>query len=562
MPLTVATALSELPSLSSAIIVAGRSGLDRVIVWSHIVDNPEICPWVREGVLLLTTMFAINKDQVEQQREIIKYLANMNLSGVIISVGRYIQKIPPCMLDEAEKHNFPIITVPWDVPFIELTREIHEWIHKEQFATPEQALRVQRELTQIVIGGGGLSLLAEKLAIILQNSIIIESVDNRLLAHYPYKNSDGPYPQYFLEQMSAKTRSYFEASGLLDFSNNEIKVRHIAPNPKFNISSERILAPIVMEDHLSGFLWIVNTNGPLDIIDYSTIEHAAFVAALIMSRDKAVYEAELRGKKQLFDNLISSDQNASIYDLQKMMRGLGLHGDYQILLIQEYCVKKFPVRLLSSYIESSIKRICYSATVLEWDDRIVVMLGGLAHHAGEKIAHQLIEEGKKHGMDLLVGMSSVAKQTSELKKCLHESLDSLEIGLALCKGMSGVWVFDQLGFLSWLINLPTDTFCENEFGRIVENIDEYDRQNNTEYLRTLETYLDNLLNSKSTADNLYLHRNTLHQRLSKLQSLWQIDFTDMHSLVNIYISIKAHLVKALFNEARELKQPGNETIVD
>ena len=59
MAITIAQALNELPVLSKATVVAGFAGLDRTIRWTHIIDHPDVVPWVKEGHLLLTTAFAL-----------------------------------------------------------------------------------------------------------------------------------------------------------------------------------------------------------------------------------------------------------------------------------------------------------------------------------------------------------------------------------------------------------------------------------------------------------------------------------------------------------------------
>lgn len=50
---------------------------------------------------------------------------------------------------------------------------------------------------------------------------------------------------------------------------------------------------------------------------------------------------------------------------------------------------------------------------------------------------------------------------------------------------------------------------------------QYDRDNNTDLLRTLEVYLSCGLNATETASEIFIHRNTLYQRLTKIESLIQ-----------------------------------------
>jgi len=50
---------------------------------------------------------------------------------------------------------------------------------------------------------------------------------------------------------------------------------------------------------------------------------------------------------------------------------------------------------------------------------------------------------------------------------------------------------------------------------------QYDKENNTDLLHTLEMYLSYGLNATQTATELFIHRNTLYQRISKIESMIQ-----------------------------------------
>ena len=70
MQLTIETALKEIPILAQAEVVAGDGGLNRSLRWTHIVELPDVAPWVREGDLLLTTAYSL-KDNPEAQANLI-----------------------------------------------------------------------------------------------------------------------------------------------------------------------------------------------------------------------------------------------------------------------------------------------------------------------------------------------------------------------------------------------------------------------------------------------------------------------------------------------------------
>lgn len=57
-------------------------------------------------------------------------------------------------------------------------------------------------------------------------------------------------------------------------------------------------------------------------------------------------------------------------------------------------------------------------------------------------------------------------------------------------------------------------------------IREYDRRHKTEYCRTLFCFLRNERRQQQTAEELFIHRNTLTLRLEKIHELWPLDMED------------------------------------
>ncbi len=62
---------------------------------------------------------------------------------------------------------------------------------------------------------------------------------------------------------------------------------------------------------------------------------------------------------------------------------------------------------------------------------------------------------------------------------------------------------------------------------------EFDADNNTELMKTLKIYLDNISNLKAAAEALHVHRNTLFYRLRKIEDITGWDLNDGGCLSNV-----------------------------
>ena len=113
----------NLPSLNKLSLVAGKSGLDRVVRWVHFIDLPDVIPWVQGGELLIITGIGLNGD-MDKLKDIVRGSIKKKLAGLIINIGPYIKEVPAEVISLADQADFAIFELPWEVKIIEVTREI------------------------------------------------------------------------------------------------------------------------------------------------------------------------------------------------------------------------------------------------------------------------------------------------------------------------------------------------------------------------------------------------------------------------------------------------------
>ncbi len=121
----------SLRSLAKIKIVAGQSGLERVVRWVHFIDLPDVIPWVQGGELLFITGIGLNGD-IQKLADVVRGIIAKNLAGLVISVGPYIKEIPAEVISLADEARFPVFELPWDVKLVEVTQEICSYIVMKQ----------------------------------------------------------------------------------------------------------------------------------------------------------------------------------------------------------------------------------------------------------------------------------------------------------------------------------------------------------------------------------------------------------------------------------------------
>jgi PucR family transcriptional regulator, purine catabolism regulatory protein len=538
MAITILQALNELPILSTAIVVAGKESLNQQIRWTHIVDNPEVIPWVRQGDLLVTTGFSL-RDQPEIYQELISSLVKKQLSGMIISVGKYIDNIPPAIIHAAEKEHFPLIALPWEVALADVTHAIHERIINEQYTLNEQAFRIHKVLTQLVLEGEGLDSLAEKLADLLDRPITIEDSELRLLAHARIDPVD-PVRLQSIDQTRTPDAivAYLEEMGVFEQMRLDPGPKLVPAAPLLGLDYDRIIAPIMVGKQCFGYLWIIATNRSLGELDYLAIERGAMVAALILTREDAVFQAEQRVKSEMFENLMDTHSKGSMMDLVETMKRLGLQAGYQIGVVEQKHPNQSGIKRIIQITEQALRQEDIASTLIQKGSRLVILLGTISPSVSTNILQDIIEINQKKGEAILVGISAPIHQADRVRQSYQDAVDTIQIGKKLNWDNTKVWRFEQVGYLDVLLNLPNDHRDSLYYYCLVQKIAQFDQDRNSDYINTLEAYFDHFCNANQTAEDIFIHRNTLRQRLARIQENWKVDLEDPTCVLNLQIAIK------------------------
>jgi PucR family transcriptional regulator, purine catabolism regulatory protein len=74
---------------------------------------------------------------------------------------------------------------------------------------------------------------------------------------------------------------------------------------------------------------------------------------------------------------------------------------------------------------------------------------------------------------------------------------------------------------------------------ILQPLLDFDCQNDTKLVHTLKVYFSCNYNASQAAKILYLHRNTMLNRLEKIKEILQTDFNNSNENILIYLSLAA-----------------------
>jgi GAF domain-containing protein/sugar diacid utilization regulator len=165
----------------------------------------------------------------------------------------------------------------------------------------------------------------------------------------------------------------------------------------------------------------------------------------------------------------------------------------------------------------------------------------------QELAHQMHHE---HDVDLSIGIGNACQHISDYRRGFAEANEALQMGQNLRDGKGNenkrlpiVTHFNDLGVYRYLYKIAHMDDLRDVYQDQVARIDSYDRRKNTDLLDTLEIYLECAGNLTKTSERLFVHRNTLIQRLERLQSLCDIDLQERSNWLTLQVAIKVYKLR-------------------
>jgi PucR family transcriptional regulator, purine catabolism regulatory protein len=306
----LSSALEQGP-LRKAQLVAGSVQVMHDISWVQVVDHPDIESWVKEGHLLLSTGYNWPKDP-QQAFRIIQALSAKRVAGVVLAVPHFLEHFPEKSLEAANVFGMPLLEIPWEVPFSEITQFVHREIVDQQGRELAQSEQIHRKLTEAAVSSQSLRNIAHVLGRVLGRTVLIISFNGGLLGVATQQSGDEKaFPvgdeiagRNILESLrGSQTQSRFELKGHL-IRTKAVLCDGSDPTPL------SVYAAHVGDDQV-GYIAVCEDVSPLSALDIRAMEHAGTVVALQISHQRELMLQEARLGYALVASLIEGHFEAS-----------------------------------------------------------------------------------------------------------------------------------------------------------------------------------------------------------------------------------------------------------
>ena len=302
------------------------------------------------------------------------------------------------------------------------------------------------------------------------------------------------------EEMSLKASAPVGAS-----ARATVRLAGLGPEFSRRGGSARVAVPLVAGDELVGLLVAEETPS------VELARSAASQVAVGLKRIELIERLlEHNRVKDLFDDLAVGRGGPGIEGRAARL-GADLSADH-VVLVARTSDEEVERRLASAFPGSLFdgrEQTLRALLVLNGrDPRTVVDVVGCAL-AGSTASPS-------------IGLSSVCTGATTLAQGFTEANQAVLGARAL--GREGTAVaFEDLGAYKYLLRLASDGGVRDTTIDAVQRIAEYDAERGSTLLATLETFLERRGSINATSEALYIHTNTLRQRLRRIGEISGID---------------------------------------
>lgn len=248
----------------------------------------------------------------------------------------------------------------------------------------------------------------------------------------------------------------------------------------------------------------------------------------------------------IFNIIFENQQSDSLLQLQAAENNYDLNGANCFFLLN-FTLPDFGQ---TAEMERSINRNIWEFTQRTFMDACIPLLTSVysAHIIGifpskyqEKVQtlfETVIQFFKETYPDLVcnIGVGMPIEQITLLKRSYEQAAECINY----CRKRnlkSQVCSYDQLGIYQLFSDMSKTSLYEDFIKKQLGVLIDYDAQNHTQLLSTLEIYLKNNCNLLHTADELFTHRNTIKYRLKRIEELLHRNMEDSAVLLNLNVAL-------------------------
>ncbi len=512
-------------------VVAGAAGLDAPVRWAHVAEVADIAPLLRGGELVLTTGVALPDDGAALARYVAD-LAGVGVAGVVVELVRHwSDKLPPALVDAADRHGVPLITLSRETRFVSVTEAVNGLIVDAQVDELRAAERVHETFTALTVAGAEPGEILREVARLTEHPVVLETLSHEVLAY----DTAGTDPGELLPGWPSRSRPV-----------------QVGERTGFHPGAGWLITVVGARGHDWGRLVVV-CGDPPSRRHVVVAERAASALAVHRLVAKDTDSLERQAHRAILTELLANPVPPAELTARASALGVTLTGRLLVgvavrprITATAKTALSTPVLLreLAEATALAARRAKVSALVAT-DDTLVRALIALSPEAGvDAVLRRLATDvhEARSSAPAVVAVGTTGAGPADARRTLVEAAQVAAAALA-GNAERVVHRLDDVRLRGLLHLLAGDeritAFAARELGPLLGR----DAAQGSRLVQALRHYCEHGGNKSAAAAAAHTSRTAYYQQLARIEQVLGVRLEDPESMLSLYVALLAHDIR-------------------
>ncbi|MGW0595378.1 PucR family transcriptional regulator [Streptosporangium sp. NPDC002607] len=510
-------------------VVAGADRLDSRVRWVHVGEVTDIAHLLRGGELVLTTGIAL-PDDPEKLADYVAELATVGASGLIVELGRkFIKELPRAVINAAEVHGLPLVTLAMETPFVQITESVHARIIDIQLEELRASKQLHEVFTELSVEGASPARVLGQVTRLSGRPALLENLAHQVLACDTAGRDTGTL-----------------------LAGWETRSRSVAPHPRtaYDAASGWLVTIVGARGQDWGRLILLcdSEPGPHDIV---LAERAATTLALgrLLERHQESLERQAHGTiiTGILTHAYADPEEAAARARAVGVPLTGRRLMSVVLRLAELAEKPMDsqeqlaqLAELGDAAAAACREARLPALIGALDQNRVGVLLPLPPRVLPESALTMLADHLRTAFTtpFVLAAGSVVESVRDVRRSFLEAEQVADVAARQPDGRAFYRLPDLR--LRGLLHLLRDdarlqTFAERELGPLLA----HDAQRGGDLTRILRVYLNAGRNKALAAQRAHLSRPAFYDRLHRLERVLDTDLDDVESCLSLHVALLA-----------------------
>lgn len=308
--------------------------------------------------------------------------------------------------------------------------------------------------------------------------------------------------------------------------------------------NQRVVTSAKYKETIMGYIWVQEIEEALTEDELHFLHEASCHIGKIIYKKNKVKQKREEQIEQLFSKVINNEiKSEKELRWEAAQLNIVLPSIFTVMVVNPINAEEDLVEELKETIKSYVNLKDNTSHVFINQSNIVIIVGcySLKYSpaaAGLQIVRNLLTNfDEKRYSDIYIGIGNEYQQLCMLSISYLEALEVVKIGETLHTQENVPYEYSKLGIFRYLDVIAEKNQKTSYINRELEILKAKDKESQTELVKTLEYFLVNNCKLKPTAEQMFIHPNTLNYRIRQITELTSINFSDFNQKCQLYFDL-------------------------